>query len=111
VAADAEVSENTVDGGGVMKTQEAGQVTEIMRQEGDAVVGWQVPSGVAVLIEGIESAFGSESLEDTPGMAATPEGAVYVMAFGANVQSIKRFLQQNRQVIGVLAAVKRLDHD
>jgi hypothetical protein len=44
-------------------------------------------------------------------MASTAEGTVDITAFGANVQSIKRFLQQDRQVIGVLAAVKRLDHD
>jgi hypothetical protein len=44
-------------------------------------------------------------------MAPAAEGAVDVTAFGANVQSVKHFLQQDRQVIGVLAAVARLDHD
>jgi hypothetical protein len=44
-------------------------------------------------------------------MTSTAEGAVDVTTLGANVQSVKRFLQQDRQVIGVLAAVKRLDHD
>jgi hypothetical protein len=82
-----------------------------MRQEGDAVVRRQIPPGVVVLVEGIEAAFGSEPLEDSPGMTSTAEGAVDVMALGANIQSVKRFLQQDRQVIGVLAAVKRLDHD
>jgi hypothetical protein len=111
VAADAEISEDAIDRGGVMKTQEAGQVTEIMRQEGDAIIRWQVTAGVAVLVEGIEPAFGAESLEDSPGMSPAAEGTVDVSAFGANIQSVKYFLQQDRQVISVLAAVERLDHD
>jgi len=59
-------------------------------------------SRVFILVEGEEPSLGAESFQDTPGMAATAEGAVYVTAIRSDLQSVERFRQQNREVVGAL---------
>jgi hypothetical protein len=85
-----------------MQAQETTGMPKIMRQKGDAGIVRQVTAGITVLVEGEESAFWPQSLQDAFGMAAAAKGAVDVSSVRLYPQAVEGFFQQDGEVIPLI---------
>ena len=87
-----EVGDDAVDPALMVKLYEVLKVTEVLRNEGEALIVDDIGAGVLVLVKGIKVS-GAEPFHNGPRVSAATEGDVGIYAFGLDVQAFNALVQ------------------
>ena len=101
VGRNAEVSEDTVDGCDPDIVEEIGDEAEIVPYERKAGIVGDIGEGIGILVEGDETAIGTEAVENLPAVATTTESDIDIGPVGANVEGIDRLVEKDWDVVCV----------
>ena len=89
------------------QTQRCAQKAEIALHIAEPTVVGAVDPRIAILIEAVETSFGSQLREDTPRMAAAAEGQIDVSACRIDIEQSDGLLEQHRSMVALLHARNR----